>query len=322
MKSWKGSYSGSSPTTNGDAIHTQLIGGFIWGYYRPTDAYDRPLGTNNQPFGTNWQTNIKIGIVPNSVWTLLHRPKCSPEYMVYLDNNLWGDIIPVSNTYLDCSVLESSLPDNTEYGEGYRYMSNNIRCPTGKPRLTDQTIPVTGVTYPVDGTTYEVTSGHKTSAYNSYTPNSNGNLPLNWFGFIELASIHGKRLPTYMEFCKAAFGSPQPGSNNTITTYNFPIPSIADAYTSLSSYNVFDLVGNVWKWCSDIMSVEKSTSSAWQSMAATLRVGGILDVGISCGDVYAPTKTSIRALVAGGCFNSNTDAGRRAANISYHGRFV
>ena len=36
--------------------------------------------------------NISNGIVPRSVWTLGHRPKCSPEGMVYLGGGTWVDI--------------------------------------------------------------------------------------------------------------------------------------------------------------------------------------------------------------------------------------
>ena len=38
--------------------------------------------------------------VPRSVWTLGHRPKCSPEGMVYLGGGTWVDIYPVSYTHL------------------------------------------------------------------------------------------------------------------------------------------------------------------------------------------------------------------------------
>ena len=35
---------------------------------------------------------VSNGIVPRSVWTLGHRPKCSPEGMVYLGGGTWVDI--------------------------------------------------------------------------------------------------------------------------------------------------------------------------------------------------------------------------------------
>lgn len=43
-------------------------------------------------FGTGWESAVSNGIVPRSVWTLGHRPKCSPEGMVYLGGGTWVDI--------------------------------------------------------------------------------------------------------------------------------------------------------------------------------------------------------------------------------------
>lgn len=39
-----------------------------------------------------WESAVSNGIVPRSVWTLGHRPKCSPEGMVYLGGGTWVDI--------------------------------------------------------------------------------------------------------------------------------------------------------------------------------------------------------------------------------------
>ncbi|MFR2305461.1 MAG: hypothetical protein ACLS6V_04150, partial [Roseburia sp.] len=39
-----------------------------------------------------WESNTRVDILPNSVWTTKHRPKCDPSGMVYLGNALWGDI--------------------------------------------------------------------------------------------------------------------------------------------------------------------------------------------------------------------------------------
>lgn len=48
--------------------------------------------TSSVIFGTGWESAVSNGIVPRSVWTLGHRPKCSPEGMVYLGGGTWVDI--------------------------------------------------------------------------------------------------------------------------------------------------------------------------------------------------------------------------------------
>ena len=79
--------------------NSRKIGGFHYGRVRKVTDELIPFNTSYQipttaisASITNYNTNTYEGIVPNSVWTLLHRPKCSPEGMVYLGGNLWGDI--------------------------------------------------------------------------------------------------------------------------------------------------------------------------------------------------------------------------------------
>jgi len=41
--------------------------------------------------------NIYNGIIPRSVWTLSHRPKCAPQGMLYLSGGVWADIYLASD---------------------------------------------------------------------------------------------------------------------------------------------------------------------------------------------------------------------------------
>ena len=52
----------------------------------------RPVNASGVEKGSGWQNNVYDGIVPRSVWTLGHRPKCAPEGMVYLGGGTWIDI--------------------------------------------------------------------------------------------------------------------------------------------------------------------------------------------------------------------------------------
>lgn len=65
-----------------------LLGGFHYGRIRNSTT----------------ATDVSEGIVPNSVWTQLHRPKCNPTGMAYVGNGLWADIYimsgdPVASKY-------------------------------------------------------------------------------------------------------------------------------------------------------------------------------------------------------------------------------
>ena len=65
------------PSSHGcDADNTRKIGGFHYGYERVSITVN----------------DVREAIVPNSVWDLKHRPKCSPEGMVYLGGGVWVDI--------------------------------------------------------------------------------------------------------------------------------------------------------------------------------------------------------------------------------------
>ena len=60
-----------------DKSTSRKIGGFHYGVNRRSTA---------DP------ADVFIGIVPRSIWTLFHRPKCDPEGMVYLSGGVWVDI--------------------------------------------------------------------------------------------------------------------------------------------------------------------------------------------------------------------------------------
>ena len=74
-----------------------LIGGFHYGKCRRVNQAMVPTNEAGVPRGTNWEANVYDGIVPRSVWTLTHRPKCNPEGMVYLGSGVWVDIYLASD---------------------------------------------------------------------------------------------------------------------------------------------------------------------------------------------------------------------------------
>lgn len=75
-----------------DDTNTRKIGGFHFGFVRNTNEYGQEINASGTVRGSGWESNVREDIVPNSVWTTLHRPKCDPTGMAYLGNNIWGDI--------------------------------------------------------------------------------------------------------------------------------------------------------------------------------------------------------------------------------------
>jgi hypothetical protein len=76
---------------------SRKIGGFHYGKCRMANAALEPTNAAGEARGTGWESSVYNGIVPRSVWTLAHRPKCSPEGMVYLGHGVWVDIYLASD---------------------------------------------------------------------------------------------------------------------------------------------------------------------------------------------------------------------------------
>lgn len=71
----------SANSTAPEGFHidnSRKIGGFHYGRVRGSITINDVITTG--------------AVVPNSVWDLRHRPKCSPEGMVYIGNGVWVDI--------------------------------------------------------------------------------------------------------------------------------------------------------------------------------------------------------------------------------------
>lgn len=94
------------------ASNSRKIGGFHYG--RKRNSFTPSDITNNV-------------VVPNSVWDLVHRPRCSPEGMVYIGNGVWVDI------YL------SSVNEPITFSAG-----NGSPIVTGSVKSTYNSVPLTG----------------------------------------------------------------------------------------------------------------------------------------------------------------------------------
>ena len=75
-----------------NASNSRKIGGFHYGRCRKINDNMQPVNSSGAYFRYGLGKRSKQRIVPRSVWTLGHRPKCSPEGMVYLGGGTWVDI--------------------------------------------------------------------------------------------------------------------------------------------------------------------------------------------------------------------------------------
>lgn len=228
---------------------SRKIGGFHYGVVRKINAKGNPISTSGAEKGSGWEGNVANGIVPNSVWTLHHRPSCDdPSGMVYLGNGLWGDIYLSSDNGAD--GLKST------YGA----------------------TPITG------------TEG------------------LNWYLANEKARRVGKRLPTYAEFCQAAFGSPQGADGNNTNawsaTSNTARTTTGKVTNAVSALNVRDLVGNVWKWLDEFIHDPTAASANWHDPMS----------GQGTGQLSMYSGTGLHALIGGGNWYHGVRDGARTVN--------
>ena len=108
-------------TTNASApsgyttSNSKCIGGFHFGLVRRTDEYHRPINSAGTALGAGWESNVYIGVVPNSVWTVYHRPKCNPKSMVYIGANLWANI------YICTWTSSDKFKAPAEFGKAISY---------------------------------------------------------------------------------------------------------------------------------------------------------------------------------------------------------
>ena len=231
-----------------DATNSRKIGGFHYGRMRNSFTAD------------DVTDNV---VVPNSVWDLIHRPKCSPEGMVDLGIGVW------------CDIYLASVDEAISFTNG-----------NGSP----------------------LSSGTAKSVYNA-TPLT-GTEGLNGYNFIELAARSGKRLLTYNEWLRAAYGSPQGNdSDNTnawTNTNNTARQLTGYVKNAISMLNVIDCVGNVWEWLDEfVVRWDGTTGWGWKDVMS----------GQGVGQLYMYTDVSLVQMIAGGHWHDGSPSGSRTASL-------
>jgi formylglycine-generating enzyme required for sulfatase activity len=153
-----------------------------------------------------------------------------------------------------------------------------------------------------------------------------GSEGLTWYSFQELAARSGKRLLTYGEWVRAAYGNP--GGQDTENDYGwtkttnpararvgcqvatsgqYDAQSLVKRF-AISAHNLCDMVGNVWEWVNDTSIYDGgSTSAAWKNV-----------LGTDKGQLYAYTDYGIHAFFCGGAWSDGVLCGARAVHVGHY----
>jgi hypothetical protein len=144
-----------------------------------------------------------------------------------------------------------------------------------------------------------------------------------WYAFNELASRSGKRMLSYAEWVRHAYGNPGSDGTNNYGWFSSAIvrtgcnvdnntglfiPGGGAKPFAISAYNTVDSLGIAWEYLTDLTIWDgNSTTFAWQNI-----------LGIGKGQLYATNNTGLRGLQAGSDWNAtNNIAGARTAAWPY-----
>ena len=108
-----------------------------------------------------------------------------------------------------------------------------------------------------------------------------------------------------MEFTVAADGSPQGLDNSNTNGWtaktNTARTAVGKIANAVSSFNICDLVGNVWKWLNELIHDPTASSGAWYDV-----------FGGGYGQAWMYSSTGLHALVGGGDCYDGVCCGSRA----------
>lgn len=270
------------------ALTSRRIGGFHYGVIRkvsddglwiPIDSVGNKFGAS----GTKWQDNVTVGIVPNSVWDLVHRPKILHPGLVEV-NGFW------LGSY-QASAEENFTFMNDVYG---------LHMTSGKLATKYGALPVTGA------------EGLDQFVFNEAAKKQGLRLPryTEWLA-AAFGSPQGEDESNNYGWTKR---------RNTARTYTgCSVNTSTGKYDSangakpfaISAYNVHDCAGNVCEWTSDYSICGDSVNWNWQSV-----------LGAGMGRACLPDATGLVALCCGGACSNGMYCGPRAVDGSNYPWFV
>ena len=263
-----------------NADDSRKIGGFHYGYIRKvsTDGLWIPVDSEGMKFGSgsvNWKDNVTVGIIPNSVWDLIHRPKASPEGMVEI-GGMWVDIYPSSAA--ESITLEGG--------------TNGLHIASGRLQSKYGQYPVTGT----EGLNWygfgelAARSGKRLLSYSEWIQSAYGNPQgedgADNYGWTKTTNSGRARVGCRVD--------PSTGDYDAAT-------GIKPA--AISAFNIVDAVGNVYEWLDELLQRDGETFQ-WRDLA-----------GSGKGQIYSGSANSPVAMIAGAYWHNGVLAGPRAARV-------
>jgi formylglycine-generating enzyme required for sulfatase activity len=259
------------------AQNSRKIGGFHYGHIRKVSPDGKwvPIDSAGAKYGagaTPWQNNVTVGIVPNSVWDLKNRPKCSPEGMVKIAGR-WFDIYEAS-----------AVEPITVEAAGLSVVSGKLQSKYGQ-------VPVTGT---------EGLNWYGFAELASLTEKE----MLSYAEFIAAArgNPQGEAGADNYGWAKGTNTGRQRTGCNVDGNGNYVVGGGVKPF-AVSAMNCVDTVGNVWEWLNDLSYREDGASPGWAWRDV---------LGAGKGQAHLYNNVGLVALLAGGDWDDGVNAGSRA----------
>jgi formylglycine-generating enzyme required for sulfatase activity len=264
------------------AQNSRKIGGFHYGHIRHVadDGSWTPIDANGVKFGatgTDWKNNVSIGIVPNSVWDLKNRPRCTPEGMVKIGGR-WIDIYQSS----------AAVPIELE-GSG-------LHVKTGKLQSKYGQLPVTG-TEGANWYVFAELAALTEKSMMSYADfaaaargNPQGEAAADNYGWTKTTNTSRARTGCQVNSSTGAFDG-----QGGIKPY------------AISAANCIDCVGNVYEWLDELSYRQDGGAAGWAWRDV---------LGSGKGQAYLYNDVGLVALIAGGGWSNGVDAGPRTVDTN------
>lgn len=270
------------------ALTSRRIGGFHYGTIRKVSDDDKwiPIDSAGNKWGssgTKWQDNVTEGIVPNSVWDLIHRPRVIATGMAEV-HGIWQGIYIAS--------AEETI--------SFMASTNNLPVAEGKLVSKYGALPVTGTEGLSQFNFNELAhkQGMRLLRYNEWLAGAfgspQGEDDSNNYGWTKTTNT----------------GKTYTGCQVNTSTGEHDISSGVKPY-AVSAYNLCDCAGNVSEWTGDYSIRQDSTSWSWQNV-----------LGSNQGQAYLPNSDGLVTLLCGCHWNGGVLCGPRAVYLNYYPWYV
>ena len=238
------------------------------GLWIPIDSSGNKFGSS----GTKWQDNIAVGIVPNSIWDLKHKPRISHPGLVEI-NGLW------------LGAFIASAEEAISFMGG----TNGLHVKSGKLATKYGAIPVTG------------SEGMNQFTFNELAHKQGMRLPRyeEWLAGA-FGSPQGEDGSNNYGWTKTTnTGRTYTGCSVNTSNGEYDALNGVKPY-AISAYNLHDCAGDVSEWTSDTSIRQDSTSWNWQNV-----------LGAGMGQAYLPFAHGLVALHCGCDWNNGLHGGPR-----------